>query len=143
MHTSMKGNRMFSVIKIMKPKVSLCLQTNITSEKEAYMWHSRFGHLNHQGLRTLSCKNMLIDLPLVKTPDTIYTNCLTGKQHRELIPQNSVQRASKVLQWLHADICGPIKPTSSSNKRYVLALIDDLTRKTWCYLLHEKSKVFK
>ena len=39
-------------------------------------------------------------------------------------------------------ICGPIKPTSNSDKRYILSFIDDLTRKTWVYFLHEKSEAF-
>lgn len=43
---------------------------------------------------------------------------------------------------MHADICGPIKPESNSNKRYFLSFIDDFTRKTWIYFLHEKSEAF-
>ncbi|XP_052729122.1 uncharacterized protein LOC108321170 isoform X1 [Vigna angularis] len=34
---------------------------------------------------------------------------------------------------------GPIHPASHNNKRYSLSFIDDFTRKTWVYFLHEKS----
>ena len=37
---------------------------------------------------------------------------------------------------------GPIKPRSNRNKRYFPSFIDDFTRKTWIYFLHEKSKAF-
>ena len=43
---------------------------------------------------------------------------------------------------MHSDICGPIKPGSNSDKRYILSFIDDLTRKTWACFLHEKSEAF-
>jgi len=43
---------------------------------------------------------------------------------------------------MHGDICGPIKPNSNSNKRYILCFIDDFTRKTWIYFLNEKSEAF-
>uniref|UniRef100_A0A2N9G6A8 Integrase catalytic domain-containing protein n=5 Tax=Fagus sylvatica TaxID=28930 RepID=A0A2N9G6A8_FAGSY len=38
------------------------------------------------------------------------------------------------------DICGPITPTSNSNKRYILLFIDDYSRKAWVYFLVEKSE---
>jgi len=44
------------------------------------------------------------------------------------------------LQLIHADICGPITPTSNSKKRYLLTFIDDFSRKTWIYFLTEKSE---
>jgi hypothetical protein len=50
--------------------------------------------------------------------------------------------ASQKLELVHADICGPIKPTSNNNKRYFLSFIDDFSRKTWIYFLHEKSEAF-
>ena len=58
------------------------------------------------------------------------------------MPKKSLWRASNKLQLVHADICRPIKPESNSNKRYILSFIDDFTRKTWIYFLHEKSEAF-
>lgn len=139
MQSDMSGNRMFSVLAYVEPKSSMCLKAEAVSEKESHMWHCRFGHLNHKGLRTLFYKKMVIGLPSLSSPKEICTTCLTGKQHRESVQKMSLWRASKHLQLVHSDICGPIKPASSSNKRYILSFIDDLTRKTWVYFLHEKS----
>jgi transposase InsO family protein len=43
---------------------------------------------------------------------------------------------------VHADICGPISPSSHSNKRYLITFIDDFSRKIWVYFLTEKSEAF-
>ena len=142
MQTDMSRNRMFYLLASMAPKNSMCLQDEAVSEKEAHMWHCHFGHLNHKGLRTLSYKKMVVGLPSLKSLKKICTTCLTNKQHREPVPRRSLWKASKQLQLVYSDICGHIKPASNCDKRYILSFIDDLTRKTWVYFLHEKSKAF-
>lgn len=79
------------------------------------------------------CKNhllMVIGLLSLKSLKKICTTCLTGKQHKNPIPNKSLWRASKHLQLVHSDICGPIRTPSNSDKRYILSFIDDFTRKT-------------
>ena len=51
-------------------------------------------------------------------------------------------RATKKLDLVHADLYGPISPTSSGQKKYLLCFIDDFSRKTWSYFLVEKSETF-
>lgn len=139
--SEMSANRMFVVLAAMMPKATTCFQA--VTEDESYLWHCRFGHLGFKGLRTLQYKKMVSGLPsLLKTPAKLCTTCLVGKQHRESIPKRSLWRASQKLELVHADICGPITPASNSNKRYFLSFIDDFSRKTWIYFLHEKSEAF-
>lgn len=57
-----------------------------------------------------------------------------------MFPKDHTWRASQVFQLSHSDIYGPITPTSNSNKRYYITFIDDYNRKSWLYLLNEKSK---
>lgn len=64
------------------------------------------------------------------------------KAVEDAIPKTSQWRASQRLELIHADICGPISPTSNSLKRYFLCFIDDYSRKAWVYLLAEKSEAF-
>lgn len=68
---------------------------------------------------------------------------MAGKQHRDPFPNKASWRASQRLQLVHADISGPIKPESNSNKRYFITFIDDFSRKTWVYFLCEKSAAFE
>ena len=112
------------------------------ADKESHLWHRRFCHLNYQGLKTLAANNMVDGMPLLKVPKKLCEACLIGKQHKESAQKQSSWRASKQLQLVHSDLCGPIKPSSNSNKRYIISFTDDFSRKTWVYFLHEKSEAF-
>jgi len=90
----------------------------------------------------LQQKNMVKRLPKFKAPQKVYNYCLVRKHHRDFFPRESVWRASKILQLIHSDICGPISPISNNKKRYLITFIDDYNRKTWVYFLVEKSEAF-
>lgn len=140
MDTNMSGNRMFFLVTAIVPRTFTYFQ--IMSENESYLWHCRFGHLSYKDLRILSSKKMVNGLPFLKTLKKLCTYCLTGKQHRDSMPKKSLWRASNKLQLVHADIYGPIKPVSNSNKRYILSYMDEFSHKTWIYFLHEKLEAF-
>ncbi|CAJ2656651.1 unnamed protein product [Trifolium pratense] len=136
----MSGNRMFQL----KPESfdnQTCLKASISDP--SWFWHYRFGHLNFNGLRVLQQKEMVKGLPQIETPSHVCEECLIAKQHRNSFPQESTWRASHVLQLVHSDICGPMNPTSNSNKRYFITFTDDFSRKTWVYFLKEKSEALE
>ena len=117
-----------------------CFQaTTDDTEDVAHLWHRRFGHLSYKGLKTLQTKSMVRGLPSFPEGEIVCTNCLKGKQHRDVIPRRSTWRASEKLELVHADICGPISPFSEGNKRYFICFIDDYSRKAWVYFLTCKS----
>lgn len=138
--TNMTTNRMFVLLAKSQAKKASCFHT--TSEDLSHLWHCRYGHLSHKGLRTLQSKKMVRGLPPLPASTVMCTDCMVGKQHRDPIPKKSTWRASQRLQLIHADICGPITPTSNSKKRYSLCFIDDYSRKAWVYFLTEKSEAF-
>lgn len=117
-----------------------CLHT--TSQNPSYLWHRRFDHLSYKGLRTLQWKQMVHGLPNFSAPTVTCTDCLNGKQHREVMSKNSTWRANMKLELIHVDICGPILPESNSGKRYILCFIDDFSRKSWVFILTTKSEAF-
>src|SRR5579871_5530464 len=66
---------------------------------------------------------------------------LYGGQHR--IPSNyQASRATKVLELIHTDICGPMKTTSIGNAKYFMLFIDDYSRITAVYFLKNQSNAF-
>lgn len=117
-----------------------CFQT--VTEDMPKLWHERYGHLSHRGMKTLQSKEMVRGLPAFDTQSFTCSDCLVGKQSRNPIPKKSTWRAKETLELLHSDICGPISPTSSNGKRYILCFIDDFSRKAWAYFLSEKSEAF-
>jgi hypothetical protein len=82
---------------------------------------------------------MVKGLPELQQTEEKCVSCLAGKQHRDSIPKQANWRASAKLELVHTDICGPINPQSNGGNRYFITFTDDLTRKTWIYLMKEKS----
>lgn len=117
-----------------------CFQT--VTEEVPKLWHERYGHLSHRGMKTLQNKDMVRGLPAFDVQNFTCSDCLVGKQPRNPIPKKSTWRAKEILELLHSDICGPISHVSPSGKRYILCFINDYSRKAWAYLLSEKSEAF-
>jgi transposase InsO family protein len=140
MQTLMAANRMFILLATMITQPSNCLIASMDDLSD--LWHHRYGHVNNKSLKTLESKQIVKGLPQFKATNTACTVCHRGKQHRAVIPKKSQWRASRRLQLVHADLCGPITPTSNSLKRYLLCFIDDFSRKAWIYFLAEKSETF-
>lgn len=119
--TEMTANKMFVLLAKSQPIKEACFQT--TSQDLSHLWHCRYGHLSHKGLRTLQFRKMVCGLPQLPASNVVCTHYMIGKQHRDHIPKMSSWRASQRLQLIHADICGPITPISNSKKRYLLSFI--------------------
>jgi transposase InsO family protein len=133
-------NRMFCVHARCSSEEQKCLSSSTADQ--ANLWHCRYGHLSWNGLRLLQQKEMVKGLPKFKGSQTVCEDCLKRRQHRDPFPSESSWRASTTLQLVHANICGPINPSSNSKKRYLLTFIDDFSRKIWIYFLAEKSEAF-
>jgi len=88
-----------------------------------------------KGLHTLKHKNMVEGLPQIVAPNTTCEACMKGKQHQIPFPIKNKWRATEKLGLVHAHLCGPITPASSSQKRYFLCFVDDFSRKAWTYFL--------
>lgn len=142
--SKMSSNRMFMLfdqtVHKGEPSQEHCLQA--TGENMSKLWHERYGHLGHSGIKILQSKEMVRGLPKFDTQNFTCSDCLVGKQSRNPIPKKSSWRAKEILELVHSDICGPISPTTSTGIRYVLCFIDDHSRKAWAYFLKEKSEAF-
>ena len=56
-------------------------------------------------------------------------------------PFSKSNRKSRLLEIIHADVCGPMRVESKRRKRYFVTFIDDFSK--WCevYFLHTKDEV--
>lgn len=73
-------------------------------------------------------------------PRELCTGCLMSKQARKHVPTRANFSASKVLELVHGDLCGPITPETASGKKYIFLLVDDFSRVMWVYLLKAKGE---
>ena len=109
------------------------------------LWHQRMGHLNVQSLKTLPSLVNGLDHSILHGDSlpSACEGCMMGKQHRQSFPKDGATRASKALEIVHSDVCGPMKTMSLGGARYFLTFIDDFSRKMWVYPLKAKSECFE
>ncbi|KAM1470398.1 hypothetical protein ACFX11_041122 [Malus domestica] len=131
----MKKNRCYPLTLI--PNDQVVLRAGIS--KSTWIWHKRLGHLHFRGLQQLKNKEMVHGLPVLEEMDEVCEGCQFGKQHREWFPKNQAWRASKPLELVHVDLCGPMQNDSLAGNKYFMLLVDDCTRMMWVYFLKYKS----
>ena len=115
----------------------VCLAAH--ADDVAWTWHTRYGHLGFNGLKLLSRKEMVRGLPAIEHVDQVCEGRLTGKQRRQPFPAASKFRASRSLELVHADLCGPITPPTPGGKNLFLLVVDDRSRYMWLTLLASKD----
>eukprot|EP00253_Pinus_taeda_P027111 PITA_27111 len=145
----MTSNRMFPLklrADLKEGRTIAAVTQEVFQEQVKYvnwLWNLRFRHLNFGGLNLLHRNGMVKGLPLIEKPDSLCEGCILGKQHKESFPAGKSIRAKSLLEIVHYDVCGLMQIPSFSGNRYVLTFIDDYTRKTWVYMLKQKSEVFE
>ncbi|KAM5569751.1 hypothetical protein ABKV19_016986 [Rosa sericea] len=140
----MEGNRSFPITLNYSASASKSVDVSwkVDVLNNAWLWHRRLGHLNFQSLKHLKEKDMVHGLPIIQEASEICEGCAVGKQHRDSFPKEKAWRASKPLELIHSDVCGPMNTATHGGNRYFLTFIDDFSRMTWCYFLRQKSDVF-
>jgi transposase InsO family protein len=83
---------------------------------------------------------MVGGVPLISHLEEVCHACLAGKQARMSFPQAAQWRASKPLELLHIDLCGPITPSTAAGNRYFMLIVDDCTRWVAMYVLKTKDQ---
>ena len=108
------------------------------------VWHQRYGHLNHKYLETLMKNELVHGMDSCQIHDVRDCEaCVLGKMTRRSFPKKSQSRASKPLEIIHSDLCGPMQVDSIGGSRYVLSFIDDFSRYATVYFLKQKSEVLE
>ena len=105
------------------------------------LWHARFGHLNYNSLRLLR-KNGVFGLPTIPKEKNKCDACILGK-HSKLPFHESNFRASRKLELVHSDLCGPMPTPSANGNKYFMTFVDDYSRMCWIYCLKTKSEAFQ
>jgi len=91
-------------------------------------------------MKQLSQHELDVGIPTIEHPDEICQGCLSAKQTHSPYPQVSRWRATKALELIHVDLCGPITPRTVGGNRYFMLLIDDFSRWSYVYMLKTKDQ---
>jgi transposase InsO family protein len=85
---------------------------------------------------------MVKGLPCIQQPVGPCEICILGKHHRENFVSSVSYKEKSPLEIVHTDLCGPMQTPSLNGSVYFMTFIDDFSRKTWLYLLKQKSEAF-
>lgn len=113
-------------------------QLHLSQISESNRWHYRLGHINTATMKLMMQKELVDGVE-----KELCTSYLLGKHARQAFPKSTMYRATRPLELVHGDLCGPITPSTSGGKRYIFVVIDDHTRYMWSILLKEKSEAFE
>ncbi|UYV73840.1 hypothetical protein LAZ67_11001074, partial [Cordylochernes scorpioides] len=114
--------------------------SNLTlpSENKTKEWHRKLGHIGMQNLRKLESLVDGMELnKLEKQENDVCEICIMAKQTRKSFG-NERSRATRPLEIVHTDLCGPIEPLTHDNKKYIMTFLDDYTHFCYVYLLSNK-----
>ena len=109
------------------------------------LWHQRLNHLSLQPMLRLRRENLAdgaVDLPLashLSQSRLPCDACAAGKSHRQAVLRTAGHRASRCLELVHSDICGPIHTEAHGGVTGFLTFVDDCSRFVVVYLMLGKS----
>ena len=91
----------------------------------------------------MSNRQLVEGLLVIKVPNKLCRDYVVGKHHRTPFPKALSHQSCEPVELVHADICGPISPSTLGGNRYFLLIIDDYTRLIWVAMLLQKSDAFE
>jgi len=115
----------------------------VSCSNDYWLWNFQFGYIHYSSLRLLQQKQMVRGLPPIKQPASTCECYILGKQHHESFPKGGAYISKQPLELVHIELCGPMMTQSIGGSFYFLTFIDDYNRKSWVYLLKQKSETFE
>nr|GEV87529.1 retrovirus-related Pol polyprotein from transposon TNT 1-94 [Tanacetum cinerariifolium] len=95
----------------------LCLMAK-ASPTQAWLWHGRLSHLNFDYINLLLKKDVVIGLPKLKfVKDQLCSSCKLSKAKRSSFNSKAVPSSKGRINFLHMDLCGPMRVDKMKEKR--------------------------
>ena len=104
-------------------------------------WHKILGHMNFDDIVQLQAVTNGMTISKQGCTNKHCKICSTNKMCRQPKSSNvSVIKATKPLQRVHSDICGPITPTSQEGYKYIINFVDEFSGMLFVYCLRTKDE---
>lgn len=100
---------------------------------DSFLWHRRLAHCNFNTLKKV------LNIPI--KGELKCDTCAQGKHARSPFSEKG-DRANKLLELIHSDVCGPFSVRSLSGAVYYVSFIDDYSKKVFIFPLKSKGQVF-
>jgi transposase InsO family protein len=113
-----------------------------TKSSLGWLWHRSLAHVGMNTFNKLLKKELVRGLKDVKfEKDKPCSACQAGKQVANTHPTKAYMSTFGVLELLHMDLFGPTTYKSLGGNLCCLVIVDDYSRYTWTFFLHDKSEV--
>ena len=108
-------------------------------------WHRRLGHCNLRAIIEMAKNGVSKGMPIdLSTYPPKCDHCALGKQTHATVPKSREgQKATKRLERVYVDLCGPMAVTSRAGNLYSMNLIDDFSGYVWTLPLRSKADAFR
>ena len=91
--------------------------------------HQQMGHASYKHLSIVSKHESVLGIPkLSRMSNVVYGPCQLGKQTKAKHLSTQTSTTSRPLELLHLDLMGPTRTESLGGKRYIMVVVNDLTR---------------
>ena len=89
------------------------------------------GNTSYKQLSIVSMNEAVLGIPkLNKVVNGVYGLCQLGKQTKAQHHGTLTTATTKALELLHIDLMGPTRMESLGGKKYIIVVVDDLTKFT-------------
>jgi hypothetical protein len=107
-----------------------------------WLWRRRFAHVGMSTLKKILKKDMVRGLKdVVFEKDKLCSAFQAGKQVANTHPTKAFMSTSRPLELLHMDLFGPTTYASTGGNLYCLVIVDDFSRYTWVFFIHDRFEV--
>ncbi|KAJ9541148.1 hypothetical protein OSB04_027654 [Centaurea solstitialis] len=97
------------------------------------------GNVNFKDMNKLVSRRLVTGLSETRlSKDTLCPVCDQGKMKRSSHPPKMETNCKHPVDWIHMDLCGPMRVESMGRKKYILVLVDEFSRYTWLEFLRAK-----
>jgi hypothetical protein len=115
-----------------------------TKASLGWLWHRRLAHVGMSTLKKVLKKDMVRGLKMLylKRISLVVHVKLESKLLTHIL-QKAFMSTSRPLELLHMDLFGPTTYASAGGNLYYLVIVDDFSRYTLVFFLHDKSEVIQ
>ena len=118
-------------------------QANIATDTNNFrLWHERLGHIGMENLNRMISNHSVEGLPVTKGEIRFCEDCAINKLTRISFTAQG-KRATKILDLVHTDLCGPMRECTPQGNKYFITFIDDYSRKAFVYFIKAKNEAFE
>lgn len=133
-----RGNMYYLDVQV-QPPARACLARESRTEEE---WHRVLGHPGVGAIQSLA-KQATVGFKICETAKTHdgCGGCCQGKAHHVSHPDSRRERATEVLERVHIDLVGPVRPTTFGGSRYFMLCRDEFSTYMHVYMMPSKDYV--